>query len=189
MPSSDPYVIPVIIKNLQRSFGDVLHRGDGISVLDVGCGFGKYGYLLREYLEVCYRRYKPEQWVCRIDALEAFIPHLTQLHTLLYSNVYEGTLKAVHAKLEPYDVVLAIDVIEHLEKKEGWKFLKQLKNLTRKQLYISTPANARKTNIWYGNTEYGGHKSFWPAKDFEGAECLLNDKWMTVYRYSKGASK
>ena len=42
------------------------------SILDVGCGFGKYGMLLREYLDVWHERYDKERWQVRIVGIEAF---------------------------------------------------------------------------------------------------------------------
>jgi len=185
MPSSDTSVIPIIIEGVR----DLIRAGKTPkSVLDVGCGFGKYGFLLREYLEVCYGRYKPEQWKVRIDAIEAFIPFLTGFHEVLYNNVYKGTLNTLHNELDSYDIVLAVDVIEHLEKKDGWAFLNQLKSIYKKQLYISTPAKFRGINCMYSNWDYGQHRSFWSAEDFDKSEPLFNDGWMSVYRY-QGDSK
>jgi len=183
MPSSDASVIPVIIEGIRN----LIRSGTTPkSVLDVGCGFGKYGFLLREYLEVCYGRYKPESWVTKIDAVEAFIPYVSDFHGVLYSNVFKGTLNGVYHKLRKYDIVIAVDVIEHLEKADGWEFLEQLKTLYAKELYISTPATFRGLNCMYGNWDYDQHRSFWSDEDFKGAEILLNNGWMAVYRYKKG---
>ena len=64
VPSSDfnqigPIVELIVLANPQ-------------SVLDVGCGFGKYGVLAREYLELWDGRQRYGDWTRRIDAIEAF---------------------------------------------------------------------------------------------------------------------
>jgi hypothetical protein len=46
------------------------------SVLDIGIGFGKWGFLLREYLEVCQGRYQKSEWCIKIDGIEIFEPYI-----------------------------------------------------------------------------------------------------------------
>ena len=41
------------------------------SLLDIGIGFGKFGFLAREYLELWDRRNKYDDWQRRIDGIEA----------------------------------------------------------------------------------------------------------------------
>ena len=53
------------------------------SVLDVGIGFGKYGLLLREVLDVAALRYRREDWHVRIDGVEAFYITHTEEQTRL----------------------------------------------------------------------------------------------------------
>ena len=50
------------------------------SVLDIGIGFGKYGFLLREYLELRDGRNKYNDWKRRIDGIEVFEEYLTPVH-------------------------------------------------------------------------------------------------------------
>ena len=52
MPTSDMHnIVPIltIMQHLQPR-----------SVLDIGCGFGKYGVLLREYLDIWHERLEPK---------------------------------------------------------------------------------------------------------------------------------
>ena len=59
MPSSLPDFIPTIIKT-------VMSRNPK-SVLDIGVGFGKWGYLFREYLDVYHGRVFKEDWLVNIE--------------------------------------------------------------------------------------------------------------------------
>lgn len=40
-------------------------------ILDVGCGFGKYGVLMREYLDVWDERLNPADWRIHLEELRA----------------------------------------------------------------------------------------------------------------------
>ena len=58
------------------------------SVLDVGVGFGKYGVLCREYLELWDGRGEYSQFLRRIDGVEVFANYITPLHKYVYDKVY-----------------------------------------------------------------------------------------------------
>ncbi len=64
MPTSNPYQINEILEaiNITRPR----------SILDIRVGFGKYGVLAREYLELYDGREKYGDWKRRIDGIEAF---------------------------------------------------------------------------------------------------------------------
>jgi hypothetical protein len=47
------------------------------SVLDIGTGFGKYGLLCREYLELWDGRQNYDKFLRRIDGVEAFESYIT----------------------------------------------------------------------------------------------------------------
>ncbi|MGF9965198.1 hypothetical protein [Bacillus rhizoplanae] len=54
MPSSIYQAIPDILQHIIVE--------EPMSILDVGVGFGKYGLLLREALDVPYERYHKHEW-------------------------------------------------------------------------------------------------------------------------------
>jgi 2-polyprenyl-3-methyl-5-hydroxy-6-metoxy-1,4-benzoquinol methylase len=121
------------------------------SVLDIGIGFGKYGFLCREYLEICYGSKKYNDWQKRIDGIEAFEEYITPLQKQIYDNIYIGDANDVLPKLdETYDLILLINILEHFSYKDGMKLLKQCK---QHGLYIimSTPKNV----IPAGTGKYG----------------------------------
>ncbi len=72
-----------------------------------------------------------------------------------------------------FDVVIAIDAIEHLEKEEGFKLIEDAEKLARKKVIFFSPliwsknkAAVENPNYWsYGNP-YNYHKSSWNSNDF-----------------------
>jgi hypothetical protein len=98
------------------------------SVLDVGCGSGKYGVLTREYL--CK---------ARIDGIEGFPQYVTDVHHLTYDNIYIGNALKVVSRIDfIYDLVVMIDMFEHLTPEEGASLLNDLSECSR-SILISVP--------------------------------------------------
>jgi 2-polyprenyl-3-methyl-5-hydroxy-6-metoxy-1,4-benzoquinol methylase len=111
MPLSFVQAIPVVIEQ-------VAHLKPS-SILDVGIGFGKYGVLLREVLELPYERYAQSQWKVKIDGVEAFDGYRNPIHEFAYNRVFYGRIEEILPFLGQYDVILLIDVLEHFEKEES----------------------------------------------------------------------
>jgi len=57
------------------------------SVLDIGAGFGKYGALLRETLNIA-TGYHKDQRKMRIEGAEAFPDYLNPIHSYAYNHLY-----------------------------------------------------------------------------------------------------
>jgi hypothetical protein len=87
MPSSHRYQINEICELIATS--------DPKSVLDIGVGFGKYGFLSREYLELWDGRERYHEWRRQIDGIEAFKEYLTPIHKLIYNEVFVGNVLEV----------------------------------------------------------------------------------------------
>ena len=129
------------------------------SVLDVGSGFGKYGVLCREYLELWDGRYEYE-FLRRIDGVEVFENYITPLHKYIYNNIYtENIINLVNNLDYSYDLVLLIDVLEHFSKEEG---ISLLNNLLKKNkgILVSTPKKPSPQQDVFGNA-FEIHKSLW----------------------------
>ena len=72
-----------------------------------------------------------------------------------------------------YDVAILLDVIEHLEKLEGFKLLNEIKRVVKKRFFVLTPllwkANEEETNdpnSPYYHNDYNLHHSLWSPSDF-----------------------
>lgn len=139
------------------------------SVLDVGKGFGKYGMLLHEYVGLdISRRIEPsrslkEQSRLNIDAVEVdadlLMPHLEHF----YRHVYRGDVAAIQEELPRYDLVLMVDVIEHIPKATGERLLRYW--LERNEpVLVSTPVAFFEQHLFQSPHEE--HVSHWAASDF-----------------------
>jgi 2-polyprenyl-3-methyl-5-hydroxy-6-metoxy-1,4-benzoquinol methylase len=133
------------------------------SVLDVGSGFGKYGVLCREYLELWDGRQEYE-FLRRIDGVEVFQNYITPLHKFIYNNMYTETIINLVSKLDySYDLVLLIDVLEHFSKVEGMLLLNNLLK-KNKGILVSTPKKPSPQKEAFGNA-FEIHKSLWKKKE------------------------
>lgn len=124
------------------------------TVLDVGPGFGKYGVLLREYLDPT-----PGQ----IDAVEAWTPYI-DAHGLrgIYGDVFPvDATRMGKEHLDEYDLVMMGDVIEHMEKGDALAFLSNC----RGWVVIATPLVHFDTGPGLPPTE--AHVSHWERHDLE----------------------
>jgi len=143
MPTSEQRQIPPVC--------DVLADEQPATVLDVGAGYGKYGLLAREF-----------GGATRVDAIDAVEPRFP-----VYDHVYRGDLRALDTLLPAdaphYDLALFIDVIEHLEKADAWKFLDTLTRRARKVL-ITTPWGFRPQQI--EGMPWETHRSGWYPWEF-----------------------
>ena len=156
MPTSQPDVIPLVVSQLIRAHPN--------TVLDIGCGWGKYGVLAREYLELWREDTSLERDVF-IDAIEAHEPYIGLLHRAVYDNVHVGDALALLPTLPNYDYILLIDVLEHFTKEEGNTLL-DLCAVKGDKTLVVTPFKPRAQGASYGN-EYETHRSKWSLSDFD----------------------
>ncbi len=146
------------------------------SVLDVGAGFGKYGMLCREYLELWDGRQKYSDFRRRIDAVEAFEIYITPLHNFVYNHIYIGDIQEMYDELDfNYDLVLLIDVLEHFNKQEGERLINRLL-IKNKGILISTPKMVSDQKDAFEN-EYETHRSQWKPSELSsfGSSFFIKD--------------
>lgn len=134
------------------------------SILDVGVGFGKFGVLLREKLELPFNRYEKSTWRLQIDGVEAFTGYQNPLHEYVYNRVYYENIATLVDQLPHYDVILMINVLERFEKSAGLALLKSLLPKTKKAIIISTPQYPDRPTEYMGN-KFEEHKSRWTNID------------------------
>lgn len=157
MPTSHP-------SQLNEIIGLVMTL-DPRSVLDVGVGFGKYGVLIREYLELWDGRERYHEWTRRIDGIEIFDRYLTPLHAFVYDTVHVGNAADVLPTIATrFDLILLIDVIEHFTREDGLRFLDLCISRAR-NVIISTPKDMGGQSEAFQNP-HETHRSQWKAEDF-----------------------
>lgn len=157
MPTSWYQAIPLILDKILQEHPQ--------SILDVGIGFGKYGVLLREALDVSREKYRKKDWTVQIDGVEAFKSYRNPIHDYIYNRIYYDSIENVLPDLGSYDVIAMIDVLEHFDKDRGKIIIQHLLRHTRKALLISTPINPNYQEEYMGNT-FEAHKSRWTVTDF-----------------------
>jgi len=152
MPSSHPNQISRIMQIVLRRKPD--------SVLDIGIGFGKYGFLCREYLELWDGREAYRDWKRRIDGIEVFEAYVTDLQRRIYDRIYIGDALDVLPSIDGvYDLILLIDVLEHFSFADGCRLLEACRVKGRGVL-VATPKQVRAQGAAFGN-EHETHRFQW----------------------------
>lgn len=152
------------------------------SILDIGIGFGKWGFLAREYCDSWYSRVDKDKWSVKIDGIEVWERNITDAHRYIYSNIFIEDVVAVFPSLDVYDMIIACDVIEHLKKEDSIYLLNNLKNKTRGCIILSIPLGKRwlqRPSRVIKNNPYDDHLSWWTEKE-------LNNLGYTTLKKVKG---
>jgi len=111
-------------------------------ILDIGIGFGKYGFLSREYLELWDVDAVYGKWDRQIDGVEAFAEYVNDAHRYIYDNIFIGEAQNILPQLkEKYDLIIMVDVLEHFEYPVGQQILKLCEQKARNVL-IATPKDS-----------------------------------------------
>lgn len=131
-----------------------------MSVLDIGIGFGKFGFLAREYTDVRLGRYF--NWETRIDGIEIFEKYVTRLQREIYDNIYIGSAIDILPTLGHYDIIICSDMLEHLSERDGVFLLNSIKEKTKFAM-IATPVRVLLQEALYDN-EHEKHISTWPKE-------------------------
>lgn len=182
-------VMQVIFKHYNSNFGVKWNklRGSKVprghySVLDVGIGNGKYGMLIREYLDGCWfgRRYEePATWRVRLIGVEPFWRYISPAHKYHYDEIHpkpiEHLLRDGEFTDKSFDLVLISDMIEHLPKPQGIKLLENVKDILKPTgiALVTTPNYFIKQGVVDG-CKYETHKSLWNRKEFASVEEYRN---------------
>lgn len=133
MPSSAIEGVPYIIEYLRK------HKPNLTSILDVGVGFGKFGYLLRDYFDAkTHFRFQPHEWKLQIIGVDAYAGYLSHIQRAIYTKIVIGDIFEVLPELGRFEVALLSDVIEHFSKEKGILLLRQLFDHVE-DIVISTP--------------------------------------------------
>ncbi|MFA5592086.1 MAG: methionine biosynthesis protein MetW [Micavibrio sp.] len=139
-------------------------------VLDIGCGIRPQKYF-KPYLHVCLEPFQEY-----IDILNIHYGHNPGF--LILAGLAQDTLKSIPDK--SFDSVFLIDVIEHIEKDDGFALLKEMRRIARKQILLFTPLGFMPQHYeegdkdaWgLGGTELQEHRSGWKPDDFDSGWCF-----------------
>lgn len=177
MPSSRAEIIPHVI--------NIVVSREPQSILDVGIGFGKYGFLFREYAEVWTdvesgKRVNPRNWKIRIDGIEIWKKYISRVQRSVYDHIFIGDALTVlddgpgafevlcrkapglqadslPRRLNSYDVIFCGDMIEHLTKPDGHRLLGLMVHRAKDAVVVVTPSY-HKIGGEEGERSHGGQK-------------------------------
>ncbi len=165
------------------------------SVLDVGAGMGKYGFLLRTSLEAenlfeiagdrGWQRPK-SGWRVVIDGIEGFAAYLTPVHEWAYNRVYVADARKVLPTLPDrgYALVLAIDILEHFDADEGVRVLEEIKRIAGRCAIVSTPKEFVAQEVAANPLE--NHRSLWTREQLaaQGFSHVLpnEESWIAIWQ-------
>ena len=142
------------------------------SVLDIGVGFGKWGVLCREILDARFGRCRPDQWEAVIEAVEVHLGYVNPCWQM-YNCVHRSDLR--YSWHSGFDLILMIDVLEHLDAKEGRKYLQRMAK-QNKHVIVSVPNGVMEQGETFGNP-YEAHK--WT---FNGTEEFAEYKFKLIHQ-------
>ena len=124
------------------------------TVLDVGCGNNSpLAKVKKTFYSV---------------GLDVYKPNIVESKKAKIHDEYKlGDVLKLDKLFKPgsFDAVVALDIIEHLEKKDGYILLSQMEKVAKKKVIILTPYGFTQQHPYDGNP-YQMHKSGWYIKDF-----------------------
>lgn len=146
--SHSPSLNSFVLESLPDDFKDYV-------VLDVGCGLGEWGFLIRT----------KKTGLPQIYGIDIWHPHLKKLLPLgLYSGLARVKVPDLPFKNKSVEISIACEILEHLPKTLGHVLLQELERITKKMIVVSAPVNYPQAEL-YGNP-FERHVSNWTPDDF-----------------------
>lgn len=161
MPTSPPELISMVVPTVMAT----AVRNGVKSVLDLGCGAGLYGALMRHYLDTVHNRLKPAVRIIGVEGYEGFKTPNWGNYTKVHVGLIQDYLRREN---ERFDVVLLLDVIEHFPwidleaRTDGRRILQAAYERTDVMMLVTSPLTPRQQwqpeKPW--ETELQEHRSF-----------------------------
>lgn len=139
-----------------RGFSEMLVSVDfkGKSVLDLGCGFGRWGHIIRSEVD----NGGNEAFLVGCDVFRECFKKMG-IHSP-YDEMVVCDLRFLPFREKCADFVVACEVIEHMEKCDGADFLKDLDRIACEQVIVSTPYGFFEQGLIRENV-FEVHRSGW----------------------------
>lgn len=83
-----------------------------------------------------------------------------------------GDLRDLGIRNKSFDAIIMLNVLEHLEKKDGQKLLTDIEKIAKKKIIISVPHGLQIQESYAGNP-YQKHRSAWFIQDFKDQGYLV----------------
>lgn len=133
------------------------NKGEIISVLDVACGLSFKSKFIDAQIRV------------GVDIHEDYFTHIESEVPYV---VIKHDVRKLNEIFVPnsFDVVIALDIIEHLEKEESLDMIKQCETIARKSVILETPEGYIPQNIdvqGHGGDEWQTHRCGWEVDELK----------------------
>lgn len=160
--------------NYLQELGNFIIETQPKTILDIGVGFGKNGYLIREYTDIWNQRVRPEEWTTVIDGIEVYESYVHRATNFIYNSILiEEATSVIGNIISNYELAIMTDVLEHFDKEKGLFMLEQMSKCPH--LFVTTPLNPRPQGEVNGNV-YETHRSKFSFKELSNyGEVLSKD--------------
>lgn len=137
------------------------------SFLDIGVGFGKWGFLFREYTDIWNKRFVRAQWRSVLHGIEVYEPYITENahQRAIYDEIFIGDATDVIDRLGPYDFIYAGDVLEHIEKQASVTLLRKLIAKAKMTTVCSIPLGTDWLCTRNWDNSHEDHVSSWDLQE------------------------
>ena len=162
MPTSSHFSLTPMVREIMET------KPCPKSILDVGCGYGKWGYFCRESLEAQHDRVYPKDWIINIEGIEIWPGYAERLPWIkhFYNKMHTGDAYDVINTLGNYDLIIFGDVIEHLEKDRGRELLRKGMEKANTCCLLSIPIGDWTHKLALrDNNKYEQHISIWSENE------------------------
>jgi SAM-dependent methyltransferase len=119
------------------------------TILDVGCGKGE-----------------PMSFINKdgnfdVTGIDLFQPYLEEAERkAVYRRLMIGNALSLPFENKAFDAVICMELLEHLEERDGIALLGELERVARKQILLTTPIGKYEQHAYDGN-RYQEHKFIW----------------------------
>ncbi|MFH0814330.1 MAG: hypothetical protein V2A69_16055 [Pseudomonadota bacterium] len=166
------------------------------TVLDCGPGFGRWGFLVREILDVFRGRY--DLWSVSISCVEIFELYIQDHHRAIYDEIIIRDALEFLRSQPKFDLIIAGDILEHFAKDAGKKFLDLAYKAAQMALIVCVPLGPDYPQKQTLGNKDEAHRAVWELKEFrldsrhpqiyEFVEPIKNRPYAVIL-YTKGAKK
>ena len=154
----------------------------GDSILDCGCGIGRWGSLIKSLV--------PSKKVAGVEIDRKYLSQLRKKKS--YDFLIQADVAYLPFKPESFDTVLAIEVIEHQTRKPAMSFLNYVDEVARWRVILTTPHGFLHTTE---NEEhrFEDHKSGWEPSDLEQNGYAVDEfewhglRWLFAMKLAKAS--
>lgn len=149
-------------------------EGKIASILDVACGLSLKS------------KFIPAQIRVGVDIYEKYFDHIETNMPYVVVKYDVRKLRDIFVP-KSFDLVIALDIIEHLEKEESLSMIRQCEEIARRAVVLETPGGYIPQNIdilGHGGHEFQTHRCGWEPEELEklGYQVIIRDYEMSNAR-------